>query len=106
MPEIRFLIPETDAQAMWNAKDRFRKQRFLAQDPLNMHRSLFDRWIKLAASAALEEAATHGIEEDVAVDIIVSRLARIQDAWKAEAKRRHRAANGSEEHVYLESTNE
>lgn len=89
MTQIRFLIPETDAQAMWNAKDRFRTQRFLAQDPLNMNRTLFDRWIKLAASAALEEAEQHGVEEDTAVDIIVSRLARIQDAWKAEAKRRH-----------------
>ena len=89
MTQLRYLIPEADAQALWTAKDRIAREIFLADDPVHMHKARFDMWVKAAAAKALELAEERGVDEDVAVEIIVKHLAEIHAAWKAEAIRRH-----------------
>lgn len=89
MTQLRYLIPEADAQALWSTKDRIAREIFLAENPVHMHKSRFDMWVKAAAAKALEMAEERGMDEATAVDIITTHLAEIHAQWKAEAKRRH-----------------
>lgn len=89
MTQLRYLIPEADAQALWSTKDRIAREIFLADDPVHMHKSRFDLWVKAAAVKALEMAEERGMDEDIAVEIITTHLAEIYAQWKAEAIKKH-----------------
>lgn len=89
MTQLRYLID--NPEQVWDAKDRLERLQFLAEDPVQMHKTRFDAWVKAAAAHALEMADERDMDEDIAVDIIVKHLAEIHDQWRAEAKRRHHA---------------
>ncbi len=87
MTQLRYLISEADAQAMWREKDQARSNTLLRQDPMLMHKAKFLRWLEARAAADLEQARERGQDEIEALGEISDRLRTVTRRWKQEAKR-------------------
>lgn len=86
MTQVRHLVADPDA--LWALKDRLRDERLLAKDPVQMNRTLFERWLELKAKVELESALHEGADD--IQETVVERLAPYVQAWRREAVRRHK----------------
>jgi len=85
MTQLRYLVD--DPSAMWALKDRLRESALLRKDPVQMNRTLFERWLEVKAKVELAAAIDRGVTD--VQEAVVERLAPYVQAWRLEAAKRY-----------------